>query len=254
MKSLNNKYLFKLLLGICFIGLALCSCNRRPHKVLDQKKMINILTDLYIMDAAIKNHASDFGDIKDLDAYMKGVMAKHGTTKQRFDSSLVWYSDNITELTKLNESVTERLSKIDSFYSKKKATAITYKFNDLRNNLPKSYILDPLQTSFAFRIDSTLIKKEGDVKEIFWNFETIGICQKQNIEASIYYKLNDTLIVEKKSLLQNGEYSFSYKLPTDSLGDTKAEFKSVAGYVHLNSQDNSYMPIVLNKIKLEFIK
>jgi hypothetical protein len=77
-------------------GLLLLSCTNRPHHVLSEEKMAEVLTDLYITESAMRDNQPDSLPL---------VFKKHRISEAKFDTSLVWYHANLDKYQKVNELI-----------------------------------------------------------------------------------------------------------------------------------------------------
>jgi myosin heavy subunit len=83
---------------LCFLSLVLClliSCtgNSLPDGVLERDRMIEVLIDLHLAEAAITNQAL-FGEeaLQRASDYYDMIYKKHGITKEEFKASFEYYS------------------------------------------------------------------------------------------------------------------------------------------------------------------
>jgi len=92
-----------------FVGIVLLSCTDKPNYVLSDKKMANVLYDLYIAEAGMQENAAVFrNDSEKKQDLLQSVFKKHKISQARFDTSLVWYNANLDRYLKVNTQVTER--------------------------------------------------------------------------------------------------------------------------------------------------
>lgn len=81
----------------------------RPHNVLSNREMRDLLYDLHRVDGAMQVAGYNYGHNEELASYYQSVLNKHGVTQAQFDSSLVWYTDNPQIFNKIYPNVIERL-------------------------------------------------------------------------------------------------------------------------------------------------
>ena len=81
----------------------------RPHNVLSNREMRDLLYDLHRVDGAMQVAGYNYGHNEELASYYQSVLNKHGVTQAQFDSSLVWYTDNPQIFNKIYPHVIERL-------------------------------------------------------------------------------------------------------------------------------------------------
>lgn len=268
MKKNLSVYIFAVLAMLVVI-----SCSRKPFRVLDQDEMANIMFDLYIAEAMTKNSTAGFSTNDAQKALINSVMLKNGVTKAVFDSSLVWYSDNMQELTKVNDLVTARLTGIDSIYEKRMNRKLIYKFSDFKEKLPRVFYLDSTTPSLVFRIDSTILRNNGLTKDVKLRFDVLGIdTMTRKLDATIYYHLKDTTLLVRNNILADSNYLFvlNYDIPVVkdiqapdsinnkfSMNDIDAvahEIIGVEAYIRLLDTLGISAPVILNNIELELIK
>lgn len=96
---------------LCFVfllALTVTGCKvKRPNGVISEAKMENLLYDYHIAKAMGENLPYNENYKKAL--YIEAVFKKHGTTEAVFDSSMVWYTRNTEQLSKIYEKVNVRL-------------------------------------------------------------------------------------------------------------------------------------------------
>ena len=98
------------------------SCIDRPDIVLDEEQMIDLLVDVHRAEGLLEmqqQQGAGFGS--DLDTYQKEVIAavlqKHGVSRSRYDSSLMWYAQHLKLLTRVYGHVDERLNEEHEMWS-----------------------------------------------------------------------------------------------------------------------------------------
>ena len=90
-------------LSVC----VLVACTNRPFHVLPEKKMEDILFDLYIAETEIKENTILYNDSLKREL-LQSVFKKHKISEQKFDTSLVWYNAHLEKYMKINDKLTER--------------------------------------------------------------------------------------------------------------------------------------------------
>lgn len=218
--------------------IVLVSCGTKPSKVLTQNQMVAVFEDLYIVDAMIKNRRDDFQSDEYKDALINGVLAKHGITQAQLDSSLVWYADNISIYSEIQDTVSARLQKRYDVVNDLQLKSYSFKLTGFDVNLPEHYTLNVSTPTFRFKIDSTKMQSfEKDKWKLTFLAQGIDTTLHR-IESTVYYKYRDTTVVDTKKLLDNCLYSFEKPQLADSL------LKEISGYVHM-VMATKQMPSVL---------
>ena len=85
------------------------ACTGKPAYVLSDKKMENVLFDLYIAETEITENSRIFSnDSAKRQDLLQSVFKKHKISQAKFDTSLVWYNTDLKRYLKINTQVTER--------------------------------------------------------------------------------------------------------------------------------------------------
>ena len=88
------------------------ACTTKPVYVLSDKKMENVLFDLYIAEVEINENSGIFyNDSAKKQDLLQSVFKKHKISQARFDTSLVWYNANLKRYLKVNDQVTGRYNR-----------------------------------------------------------------------------------------------------------------------------------------------
>ena len=98
------------------------SCIDRPDIVLDEEQMIDLLVDVHRAEGLLEMQQQlGVGHGEDLDTYQKEVIAavlqKHGVSRARYDSTLMWYAQHLKLLTRVYGHVDERLQEEHEMWS-----------------------------------------------------------------------------------------------------------------------------------------
>lgn len=100
-----------LLLFLISLG---CSKEKKiPEGVLPKEKMIEVMVDFQVVEAAILQQQNHLQDVKFYtNYYYDSVLKKNGISRQEFKRSIDWYKNNMEELDKMYGEVLTRLSKL----------------------------------------------------------------------------------------------------------------------------------------------
>lgn len=237
---------FVYFLMISFIVLQ--ACTRRPFSVMSPSEVQKIMEDLYIAEAIYNTNYGGFKNDEEQEKLINSVLLKHDVTRAKLDSSMVWYSDNLDELNKINEAVGKSLTKLDTIYRKNTPSKIIYKFTNFTNeNLPISFCLDSTITTLAFHIDSTKLQAKGVLSDFDLSFDVLALDTTINqLESNIYFHYRDTLIVISKDSLYNNSYNFTHKIDTTNRGNLSL----ISGDIHLTDSAFATKKVILSKINL----
>ena len=108
---------------IILIGIFLSSCYNEIDQAsqgdfepkISKEELVNILTDLQLVQAAMKYKENSGQDISKLNLeYHQKIFDKYGVGKEELQKTIDFYKLNIQEYNKIYEKVIENLSKMES--------------------------------------------------------------------------------------------------------------------------------------------
>ena len=102
------------------IGLAACSSDEKPKNLLDQDRMVNIMTDIHLIEAEINNFHLQHQD-SSVFIYQKlkvKMLKKYNTDTAVFNASFKYYILNPDKMKPIYVEVKKKLEEV-----KKKTTA-----------------------------------------------------------------------------------------------------------------------------------
>ncbi|MGN0222941.1 MAG: DUF4296 domain-containing protein [Muribaculaceae bacterium] len=83
------------LLPVIALAIVAAACNRVPDSVIQPDDMAELMADVRVADAVISVNQAQYAAPGTREALRDAVFARHGVTKEQFDSSLVWYGHNM---------------------------------------------------------------------------------------------------------------------------------------------------------------
>ena len=98
---------------------AVVSCSKTPPGIISERKMKNLLKDIYRAEAYIENNSSSFTTDSQKMLLKQSIFEKHGVSQAVYDSSLVWYAKNIDVLNNVYQKVGKELQEESKDYQKK---------------------------------------------------------------------------------------------------------------------------------------
>ena len=250
------------------------SCIVRPDIVLDEIQMIDLLVDVHRAEGLLEmqqQQGAGFGS--DLDTYQKEVIAavlqKHGVSRSRYDSSLMWYAQHLKLLTRVYGHVDERLKEEHEMWGLQVTETRDFVGSmagdsvdlwTLRDHL----ILDSRRYSdiLFWEIPSDSNFVDGDT--LRWRFIIRQLLPGQKVLASISLtkyepteeeqrrqgkkKQNEPLGApigfDAKTIMQNGECQLIAR------ADSLQPFRSVILGLVLMSDSNKAAPVFVDSISL----
>jgi hypothetical protein len=209
---------------IFIVVILFAACGRRPHYVMDEDKMADVLYDLDLA-RTISSGDPNFRTEAQKEALKNGILKKHEITQAELDSSLLWYSDNIEIYNKINDSVASRLRNTNKAILDKRTAS--YSSGNLSNYLiPPYFYLNEYAPTMSLSIDSLRIKTI-DLPKFRLKFDVQGLSPLVKAEAAVFFIYKDTLVKRIIPMVRNTRYTFDKPHLADSL------LKSIAGYVHV---------------------
>ena len=250
------------------------SCIDRPDIVLDEEQMIDLLVDVHRAEGLLEmqqQQGAGFGS--DLDTYQKEVIAavlqKHGVSRSRYDSSLMWYAQHLKLLTRVYGHVDERLNEEHEMWSLQVTETRDF-VNSIAGDsvdlwtLCDHLILDSRRYSdiLFWEIPSDSNFVDGDT--LRWQFIIRQLLPGQKVLASISLtkyepteeelrrqgkkKQNEPLGApigfDAKTIMQNGECQLIAR------ADSLQPFRSVILGLVLMNDSNKAAPVFVDSISL----
>lgn len=208
----------------------LFSCGRRPGNVLSQDDMAKVLYDIQLAEAMMNNSSYDsyYDKVENKDALMKSVLDKYNISQADFDTSLVWYSDNVEIYIEINDSVAARL-RAKAEQLRKVMTEKNMGASAQRELLiPTYFYLTENSPVLFFNVDSFRIKTMK-LDHFKVGFDVQGLSPIQQVDAGFYFTYKDTLIQKMMDVKENRRYWIEKPQMPDSL------LKSISGYIRMKN-------------------
>ena len=265
--------LLYLVLALVSLSVA-ASCIDRPDFVLEEEQMIDLLVDVHRAEGLLEmqqQQGAGFGT--DLDTYQKEIIAavlqKHGVSRSRYDSSLMWYAQHLKLLTRVYGHVDERLKEEHEMWSLQVTETRDF-VNSIAGDsvdlwtLRDHLILDSRRYSdiLFWEIPSDSNFVDGDT--LRWRFIIRQLLPGQRVLASISLtkyepteeelrrqgkkKQNEPLGApigfDAKTITQNGECQLI------ACADSLQPFRSVILRLVLMNDSNKAAPVFVDSISL----
>ena len=216
--------------------------NSKPNNVIPPAKMEKVLYD-YHLTLAISSKLPSSEDYKK-QAYKNYLFEKHNITSAQFDSSMVWYTRNSYELSKIYQNLDKRFSrektKLTSILQERHIDIATQAGDTVNiwNYYPVYWLTDaPMNNKFTFAMNADT---NFWVKDAFaWNADITYLNPgKVTMGLNIRFK-NDSVIGKTISMTQSGHHSLYVQ--ADSLN----EIKDINGFIYIDKDSVHQTPNVL---------
>lgn len=203
------------------------SCSRRPGNVLSESEMTDVLYDIQLAQAMMNSYIDpNYNNIDHKDALVKSILDKYKITQADFDTSLVWYSDNMAIYLDINDTIAARLrSQVEII--RNRITEQNKSEDALRNRLlPPRFYLTGDEPTLSFNVDSFKIKTMN-MKHFKLLFDVQGLSLNDRVSAGLYFTYQDTSVHKMITLEGDNRYLIDKPQLPDSL------LKGVSGFIHL---------------------
>jgi hypothetical protein len=211
---------------------ALIACTSRPREVLSDKKMENLLYDLYLTEGEIRaNGPIFFADSIRKGNLLNSVLGKHKVSREQLDVSIDWYAHNLNRYQKILENLQTRYKEdIQALKLIEDTLPIKSTHSEGITGLP--CIGDSIQflnlynlpeNVFVFRTDTSFYQF-GGIYEL--QFNALGVNETSGPELTFCVKCADTTFVRKSVMDKNGFYSMVIDITENK------RFKEVYGYIY----------------------
>lgn len=170
------------------------SCIDRPEYVLDEPEMIDVLVDVHRAEGLLEVQHHPNTSSREVDKFQQAVMAavlqKHKISKAQYDSSLMWYAQNLKLLARVYSHVEERLEAETEMWTQQVADSREFGESMAGDTvdlwtLRRHLVLDPKRHSSIrlWEVPSDSNYVDGD--RLAWHFHVAQLLPGQQLIASI---------------------------------------------------------------------
>lgn len=235
-------------LALLFLLLALASCEvKMPDYVMSSRKMEKVLYDYHLVQSMSNQYTSyDFTE----KLYYDYVFKKHKITKERFDSSMQWYSRHPKYLKRIYENIVEDLEYEVEMLDNEKAVIQNLVLLDVSDLAKDSAELwggtkvrmlssTPLNSRLAFSFDTpedTTFVAGDSLSFSFTAFFIPSSADSLNQKAysSLRLEYSDSTVFTNAVVVgTSGKYSLS------SPRYMPSRLKSISGFVYYSDNDTT---------------
>ena len=216
--------------------------NSMPKEVIPPAKMEKVLYD-YHLAIGISSRLPSSEDYKK-QAFKNYLFKKHDITSAQFDSSMVWYTRNSYELSKIYQNLDKRFSrektKLTSMLQERHIDITTQPGDTVNiwNYYPVYWLTDaPMNNKFTFSMNADT---NFWVKDAFaWNADiTFLNASRVTMGLNIRYQ-NDSVTGKTIAMTQPGSHTLY--VPADSLN----KIKDINGFIYVDKDSVHQTPNVL---------
>jgi hypothetical protein len=236
-----------------FLFLFLCiavSCSRVPSHIIPEKKMRAALGDMQIAEAIIETNYESYKTSRDRQALYDAVFAKHRISQAEYDSSLVWYGENMELYMRIYrlvvKDISERIAAMGDIKPNPLSGDVSAKDSIDIWICNRSFTFRPEQAFNALTFDIEPQKPYSSGSSYVFGMSVWGVSPtlKHKPEIRISAVHADTVISVSREI--DGDGYCAAVLRTVA---TK-QVKRVYGAVVINDADASYHRIYIDDIRL----
>lgn len=218
------------------------SCGKsKNEEVIPPKKMENVLYD-YHLTLGLSSKLSSAQD-HTKQAYKNYLFKKHNITEAQFDSSMVWYTRNAYELSKIYQNLDKRLNrektKLHTMLQERQIDIAIQPGDtvDIWQYYPVYWLTDAHlnnKLTFTMKADENFW-----VKDAFrWNAD-VTFLSPCKATMGFNIRFNNDSIIGKTISLKNGNNSLYVE------ADTIGEIKDINGFIYVHKDSVHQTPSVL---------
>lgn len=232
--------------------LALAACQGRPDYVIDEASMTELLTDVHEAEGLIDLQQTKAKESEDYgQQVMAAVLEKHHVSKAQYDTSLVWYSQNLTSLIRIykhvNENLAERETKWTELANASGAFGTSPSGDSVNLWIQSPYlVLDESRLShikiWTIQTDSTFYM--GDT--LRWRLHVPDLPKGERLVASLSLLKEDPGNHEMTILdgMTSSQLFQDTILELSCVGAEDKEFSQVMATLHLLNKDSISMTLL----------
>lgn len=132
--------------------LLMLACNSRPTPpfgVLSERKMQDLLYDMHLSEAMVDNFSSQEIPYSERQRFYDQVFEKHGVSRAKYDSSLVWYGAHLDIYTDIYTQVIARYDSVLNLVKRGDYTLL----HTVEDRINTPLRMDSLHLSYSFTYD-----------------------------------------------------------------------------------------------------
>lgn len=231
-----------------FVLFLLLACSKVPGHIISEKKMQEIVIDMHLAESIISSDYTKYNNDSIKKVVYQSVFAKHKITQAEYDSSLVWYAQNLDIYLQLYDrakiEVEERIKDMGDI----QAEAAPSSNQDSINIWPRRSSLDltpqALFNGVVFDINPDVSYSSGSSFVLGMKVWGLTKGRKSYPVIRISADQGDTIITTNHKITTDGYSEVSVSsLPTKQV-------KRVYGSIRMDNADSLYHKVYLDSINL----
>lgn len=246
-----------ILLSIALIVL-LSQCRRRPDAILTRDEMKAVTKDMVLAQSYIDSKYGMPDSVRE--AYYRSVLEKHGISQAKYDTSLVWYGENLPMLTKIYNQIIEELQQeavvLDTLYQDSiRRAGLTYKPLESLWSEPSRVCLSEGDRGYRFimcELNSGTVAG-GDTLDFGFKILPGLLSSGERIEVSFVTLTRDSCVVHSSHTTLEGDtdrrVALEYVTPEDTTSE-QSQWHRLLLFYYRDRDCLRKVPLVLDSIYL----
>jgi len=242
---MTNRF-FAFVALLCLVA----SCSRVPKDIISEKKMRSLLYDMLLAEAIVETNYDKYPTSKEREAVYDAVFRTHRITQAEYDSSLVWYGQNMDLYMQIYKLVLSDVNKsIDDLGEIKpnplsgdvsaKDSIDVWIFNRFFTFNPNRVF-----NTLKFSIKPKMPYSSGSSYVLGLSVWGLGDGTKYKPVISINAVQADTIVTVNKEITSDGYYEVVLRtVPVKQV-------PCVYGYIRIDGEASDYHRIYIDKIRL----
>jgi len=228
--------------------LTVISCSRAPEGVIPEKKMRQILIDMYLADAIIVAEPTTFYTDDNKKALYQSVFDKYKITEALYDSSLVWYGKNLDVYMQVNNmalaEVKKKIEKLGPVESEQNLN-INVDSVDIWS-ADRYYEFSPVALSNTIIFNFKAAEEYSSGSIFVLGLHVFGLMKglQSPVEVHLGAQQTDTTITVRNQIFTNGYHELILRT------SPVQKVKQVYGYIRFNEDSVSYHKIYVDDLQL----
>ena len=237
------------LLSVSFLGMLL-SCSKVPEGIIPEKQTQHVLLDMYLAEAMIGEDPKMFRDDEHKEALFQSVFNKYGITQALYDSSLVWYGENLDIYMKVYERMLRDISDLTLQLGDVQARALSDMNDQDSVNIwtRKSHFTFSSDNvgfnGITFNLNPETHYSSGSSFEFQAKVWGVVKDMKHYPQVRLFIEQKDTTLMLERAVDSDGR--FSVKLASSPANCVRRVF----GSFWMDNRDVSYSKIYIDSISL----
>lgn len=224
------------------------ACSKVPKHILSEKDMQAVMVDMMMAESMAGNNYQSFrGDTVKLALY-ESVFNKHRIDRALYDSSLVWYGENLDIYMKVYDRALTDINRMIADLGDVQADAIPTSNSDSINIWPRrsSLVLQPGVPFNGVVFDIKPTSNYSSGSSFVLGLRVWGLNKDMRFTPEI--RLNavqaDTIITANTKITEDGYYQTIIRTPATQ------RTQRVYGYIRMDNKENSYHKIYIDSLSL----